>query len=92
VPELGSPGRIRAGNVVQPPAAPVLSVDGHGGVVTISFLAQGGRTYRLQRRQESDGAWLNQGAAAQPSADGRVAFPIETSTGGSVGLFRVTAE
>lgn len=92
VTELGSPGRIRAGSVVLPPTPPVLSVERIGGSVRISFVAQGGRTYRLQRRQESDGAWVGQGAAQQPSADGRAEFLVEVSTGGAVGLFRVTAE
>jgi hypothetical protein len=92
VTELGSPGRIRAGTVVLPPTPPVLSVERIDGSVRISFAAQGGRTYRLQRRQESDGAWVGQGAALQPSADGRAEFLVEVSAGSPVGLFRVTAE
>lgn len=92
VTELGSPGRIRAGTVVLPPTPPVLSVERNDGSVRISFAAQGGRTYRLQRRQESDGVWVGQGAALQPSADGRAELLVEVSAGSPVGLFRVTAE
>ena len=51
VKDIGSPGRIRAGGVVVPPAAPTLSIGLEGGHFVVRFTGQAGYTYRFERRR-----------------------------------------
>jgi hypothetical protein len=90
VKEWGSPGRIRAGDIVRPPTSPRLAAVLAEGALRIDLQAEASRTYRLQRRSGADGTWSTVGASQTPSADGPISFTAPLPTEGeSAGLFRV---
>lgn len=90
VKEWGSPGRIRAGDIVRPPTSPRLAAVLAEGALRISLQAEASRTYRLQRRSGADGSWSTVGASQTPTADGPISFTVPLPTEGeSAGLFRV---
>lgn len=90
VKEWGSPGRIRAGDIVRPPTSPRLAAVLAEGALHINLQAEASRTYRLQRRSGADGSWSTVGASRTPTADGPISFTVPLPTEGeSAGLFRV---
>jgi hypothetical protein len=92
VPELGSPGRIRAGTVVPPPSAPVLVAVRDGDTLLIRFLAEAGHTYRLEQRSTLAGDWVAAGNSVSPNATGPAEFTVAIPAGPGQALCRVTAE
>jgi hypothetical protein len=78
---LGSPGRIRAGDVVIPPT---LSVEqATNARIRIRFPATAGRTYELQSRQDAtSGSWSASGSPLTPAATGPAEFlvPVEAAS------------
>jgi hypothetical protein len=63
--------------------------------VTLKVLLSGesGHTYRLQRRNEASGSWVNEGEPQAPSVAGPVTFTILLNpNNASVGLFRVEVQ
>ncbi len=90
VKEWGSPGRIRAGDVVRPPTSPRLTAAVTDGVLRIELQAEAARMYQLERRDPATGSWTTVGEARTPSVDGPITFTVAIPTdGGSAGLFRV---
>jgi hypothetical protein len=92
VPELGSPGRIRAGTIVLPPASPRLDAVRVGEVLEIRFTAEAGHTYRLQGRAGLQDPWGPIGAALAPAVGGSAGFSVNLPQGPGQHLYRVTAE
>jgi hypothetical protein len=76
VKEWGSPGRIRAGDIVRPPTAPRLTVTLEAGALRIALTAEASRSYRLQRRSGIDGSWAPIGDVQTASADGPISFTV----------------
>lgn len=92
-PNLGSPGRIRAGDVLPPLVAPVLTAEVADGQVTIRFTAQAGRTYRLEVKSDlNEAGWTPTGDTQTPAQAGPVTFVKSQPAGMNVQLYRVTAE
>jgi Immunoglobulin I-set domain/Immunoglobulin domain len=92
VPELGSPGRIRAGTVVLPPSAPVLAVVRSGDALAIRFTAEAGHVYRLERRSDLGAGWVSAGNSFAPNVAGPAEFAVAIPAGPGQSLYRVTAE
>lgn len=90
VKEWGSPGRIRSGDFVRPPNSPRLVATLADGTLRVTLQAEASRTYRLQRREASNGSWSTVGSSRTPTADGPISFTVTLSSEeGSTGLFRV---
>lgn len=93
VKEWGSPGRIRAGAIIQPPASPVISLTQTEGSLRISLKAEAGRTYHLQRRDEINGLWARVGDAQAATVDGPINFLLSLpQTVAASGLYRVEVQ
>jgi hypothetical protein len=93
VKEWGSPGRIKAGTIAPPATPPVLTITQTEVTLKVLLSGESGHTYRLQRRNETDGAWVNEGEPQAPSVAGPVTFPILLNpNNASVGLFRVEVQ
>lgn len=90
VKEWGSPGRIRAGDIVRPPTSPHLTATHGDGALLISLQAEASRTYRMERRNATDGSWSTVGASQTQTAGGPISFTIPLSAESeSADLFRV---
>ncbi len=93
VKEWGSPGRIKAGTIVTPAKSPSLTVTQTETALTVLLSAESGRTYRLQRRNEASGSWINEGEPQAATVAGPVTFSLFLGpNSGSVGLFRVEVQ
>jgi hypothetical protein len=93
VKEWGSPGRIKAGTIAPPATPPVLTITQTEVTLKVTLSGESGRTYRLQRRNEASGAWVNEGEPQAPSVAGPVTFTILLNpNNASVGLFRVEVQ
>jgi hypothetical protein len=89
----GSPGRIRAGDVLPPLAAPRLTAIVANDQVTLGFTAQAGRTYRLEVKADlNEAVWTPTGDAQTPAQAGPVTFVKSQPVGASAQLYRVVAE
>jgi len=90
---LGSPGRIRAGDVLPPLVAPRLVAIVANDQVTLSFTAQAGRTYRLEVKADlNEPAWTPTGDTQTSAQAGPVTFVKIQPTVASAQLYRVVAE
>ena len=93
VKEWGSPGRIKAGAIVTPAQPPSLTITQTEAALKVLLSAESGRTYRLQRRNETSGSWINEGEPQATTAAGPVTFSILLDpNNASVGLFRVEVQ
>ena len=93
VKEWGSPGRIKAGTIVTPAKSPSLTVTQTETALTVLLSAESGRTYRLQRRNEASGSWINEGEPQAATVAGPVTFLVLLDpNNASVGLFRVEVQ
>ena len=93
VKEWGSPGRIKAGAIVTPAQPPSLTITQTEAALKILLSAESGRTYRLQRRNETSGSWINEGEPQAATVAGPVTFSILLDpNNASVGLFRVEVQ
>lgn len=93
VKEWGSPGRIKAGPIVTPAQPPSLTITQTSAALKILLSAESGRTYRLQRRNETSGSWINEGEPQAATVAGPVTFSILLDpNNASVGLFRVEVQ
>ena len=93
VKEWGSPGRIKAGAIITPAQPPSLTITQTEAALKILLSAESGRTYRLQRRNETSGAWINEGEPQATTVAGPVTFSILLDpNNASVGLFRVEVQ
>lgn len=93
VKEWGSPGRIKAGPIVTPAQPPSLTITQTVAALKILLSAETGRTYRLQRRNETSGSWINEGEPQAATVAGPVTFSILLDpNNASVGLFRVEVQ
>lgn len=87
VKDIGSPGRIRAGDVVPPPVAPILSIASDASGLTLRFIGQAGRTYRVEKRDVlGAGDWTS--LATLPGVAGPMEQPLGMPTANSQ-LYRV---
>lgn len=92
VKEWGSPGRIRAGDIVRPATAPRLTVTLEAGLLRISLTAEASRSYRLQRRSGIDGSWTPVGEAQTAAAAGPISFTVaDLPKADDATLYRVEA-
>lgn len=90
VKDIGSPGRIRAGSVVVPPSAPILSILVEGGTVLVRFTGQAGHTYRLERRTTlGSGDWQ---AVEQKAGEAGAMTFAPGAPSDAVALYRVVAQ
>lgn len=93
VKEWGSPGRIKAGAIVTPAQPPSLTITQTEAALKVLLSAESGRTYRLQRRNETSGSWINEGEPQAATVAGPVTFSILLdSNSASFGLFRVEVQ
>jgi hypothetical protein len=93
VKEWGSPGRIKAGAIVTPAQPPSLTITQTEAALKVLLSAESGRTYRLQRRNETSGSWINEGEPQAATVAGPVTFSILLNpNNASVGLFRVEVQ
>ena len=93
VKEWGSPGRIKAGAIITPAQPPSLTITQTEAALKILLSAESGRTYRLQRRNETSGSWINEGEPQATTVAGPVTFSILLDpNNASVGLFRVEVQ
>ena len=93
VKEWGSPGRIKAGAIITPAQPPSLTITQTEAALKILLSAESGRTYRLQRRNETSGSWINEGETQATTVAGPVTFSILLDpNNASVGLFRVEVQ
>ena len=93
VKEWGSPGRIRAGSIITPAQPPSLTISQTEAALKVSLSAESGRTYRLQRRNEASGSWINEGEPQAATVAGPVIFSILFDpNSASFGLFRVEVQ
>jgi hypothetical protein len=90
---LGSPGRIRAGDVLPPLVAPRVTVIVVNDQVTLGFTAQAGRTYRLQVKGDlNDAEWMPTGDVQTPIQSGPITFVRPQPVAAVAQLYRVLAE
>lgn len=90
---LGSPGRIRAGDVLPPLVAPRVTVIVANDQVTLGFTAQAGRTYRLQVKGDlNDADWLPTGDVQTPVQSGPITFVKLQPAAAAAQLYRVQAK
>jgi hypothetical protein len=74
------------------PIAPVVSVSASSAGLVLSFPAETGRTYRLQRRATlASGSWDAGVAISDPPSGGTAAVNVTPAAGG-VEFYRVTVE
>ncbi len=93
VKEWGSPGRIKVGAIVTPAQPPSLTITQTEAALKILLSAESGRTYRLQRRNETSGSWINEGEPQAATVAGPVTFSILLDpNNASIGLFRVEVQ
>jgi hypothetical protein len=93
VKEWGSPGRIKVGAIVTPAQPPSLIITQTEAALKILLSAESGRTYRLQRRNETSGSWINEGEPQAATVAGPVTFSILLDpNNASIGLFRVEVQ
>ena len=93
VKEWGSPGRIKAGTIVTPAQPPSLTITQTEAALKVTLSGDSGRTYRLQRRNETSGSWINEGEPQAATVAGPVTFSILLdSNSASFGLFRVEVQ
>ncbi len=87
VKDIGSPGRIRAGDVVPPPVQPLLSITNDASGLTLRFTGESGRTYRVEERPAlGAGDWTS--IATLPGVSGPMEQPLGMPTADSR-LYRV---
>lgn len=90
VKDIGSPGRIRAGDVVQPPAQPLLAITNDASGLTLRFTGESGRTYRVEERPAlGAGDWTS--LATLPGVTGPMEQPLGMPTADSR-LYRVVIQ
>ena len=93
VKEWGSPGRIKAGTIVTPALPPLLTITQTEAALKVVLSAESGHTYRLQRRNEASGSWINEGEPQAATVAGPVTFSLVLDpNSASVGLFRVEVQ
>ena len=93
VKEWGSPGRIKAGAIITPAQPPSLTITQTEAALKVLLSAESGRTYQLQRRNETSGSWINEGEPQAATVAGPVTFSILLDpNNASVGLFRVEVQ
>jgi hypothetical protein len=93
VKEWGSPGRIKAGTIVTPALPPLLTITRTEAALKVVISAESGHTYRLQRRNEASGSWINEGEPQAATVAGPVTFSLVLDpNSASVGLFRVEVQ
>ena len=93
VKEWGSPGRIKAGTIVTPALPPLLTITQTEAALKVVLSAESGHTYRLQRRNEASGSWINEGEPQATTVAGPVTFSLLLDpNSASVGLFRVEVQ
>lgn len=93
VKEWGSPGRIKVGAIVTPAQPPSLTITQTEAALKILLSAESGRTYQLQRRNETSGSWINEGEPQAATVAGPVTFSILLDpNNASIGLFRVEVQ
>ena len=93
VKEWGSPGRIKAGTIVTPALPPLLTITQTEAALKVVLSAESGHTYRLQRRNEAGGAWVNEGEPQATTVAGPVTFSLLLDpNSATVGLFRVEVQ
>ena len=93
VKEWGSPGRIKAGTIVTPALPPLLTITRTEAALKVVLSAESGHTYRLQRRNEASGSWINEGEPQAATVAGPVTFSLVLDpNSASVGLFRVEVQ
>jgi hypothetical protein len=93
VKEWGSPGRIKAGTIVTPALPPLLTITQTEAALKVVLSAESGHTYRLQRRNEAGGAWVNEGEPQTATVAGPVTFSLFLDpNSATVGLFRVEVQ
>lgn len=90
---LGSPGRIRAGDVLPPLVAPKLVAIVANDQVTLTFTAQAGRTYRLEVKADlNESVWTPTGDVQTPVQAGPVTFVKPQPAAAAAQLYRILAE
>jgi hypothetical protein len=93
VKEWGSPGRIKVGTIVTPALPPLLTITQTEAALKVVLSAESGHTYRLQRRNEASGSWINEGEPQAATVAGPVTFSLVLDpNSASVGLFRVEVQ
>ena len=93
VKEWGSPGRIKAGTIVTPALPPLLTITQTEAALKVVLSAESGHTYRLQRRNEASGSWINEGEPQAATVAGPVTFSLVLDpNSATVGLFRVEVQ
>jgi hypothetical protein len=74
------------------PIAPVISGSASGAGLVLSFSAEAGRTYRLQRRATlASGSWDAGVAISVPASGGTASISVTPAVGGAE-FYRVTVE